>query len=252
MSVQPSLFLSHGSPMVYVDEASPAHHFMKRLGRDLERPKGIVVVSAHWYTRQLSVLSNTTGQIIHDFYGFPSVLYDQAYPALGANWLVERLVACSDAVVDEDRGLDHGAWVPLGLMYPQADIPVVQLSIPVGHSNEDLYALGERLAPLREEGIMILASGSVTHNLSALGPQDAPAESWAQKAHDWFIEAVEQNDHQALLSAASQMPHFQMAHPKDDHWRPLYVALGAAQGQGEILHSGLEHGTLSMATARFD
>jgi len=251
-SLMPSLFISHGSPMLYLDERSPARAFMTTLGTDLPKPKGIVVISAHWYGKEVKVTANTSGQIIHDFYNFPQALYEVAYEAKGSSSLVDAVVDACGASVDEKRGLDHGAWVPVGLMYPDADIPTVQVSIPYTYSYEDLYDLGRQLAPLREQGIMIMGSGSATHNLRQLGPLEGSIVPWAQESNDWFVEIVEKNDHDALMKAASQMPHFVTAHPEDDHWRPIYVALGAAQDSAAILHNGIEHCTLSMTSARFD
>ncbi len=168
----PSLFISHGSPMLALTP-TPAHQFLRELGQTL-RPKAIVVVSAHWETPELLISQSAHPETLHDFGGFPAALFAVQYPAPGDPALAATLGKTLGARVVE-RGMDHGAWVPLSLMYPEARLPVVSLSLPSRWSNAALMELGQRLAHLRSEGILVVGSGSLTHNLHALLPQGSQA-----------------------------------------------------------------------------
>lgn len=243
----PSLFISHGSPMLALTP-SPAHDFLRQLG-DQWQPKAIVVVSAHWESRQLQVSRSARPETIHDFGGFPQALFDCQYPAPGEPSLAMRLARELNATPTE-RGLDHGAWVPLSLMYPEADIPVVSLSLPVGWSNAELVALGERLAVLREEDILVIGSGSLTHNLADLQALEAPMPAWVGEFADWVHHRLVGDD-RAALGEWEKAPQARRNHPTPEHFQPLLVAMGAG-GNAERLHHSVEHGVLAMDLYAFE
>ena len=242
----PSLFISHGSPMLALTE-TPAHDFLRGLGQRL-RPKAVVVVSAHWASRQLLVSTSAYPETIHDFGGFPRELFECQYPAPGEPELALRLARELNAVPTE-RGLDHGAWVPLSLMFPQAEVPVVSLSLPVQWSNAELAALGERLAALRDENILVIGSGSLTHNLYEMQARDAAMPAWVGEFTDWIEARLAEDDREALLAWESA-PKARENHPTPEHFQPLLVAMGAG-GQAERLHHSVEHGVLAMDVYAF-
>ncbi|WP_029006946.1 DODA-type extradiol aromatic ring-opening family dioxygenase [Azospirillum halopraeferens] len=249
----PPVFVSHGSPMLVLDAESPGHAFLAGLGRRLERPAAILAVSAHWTTRRPMVSGAVRPDTIHDFYGFPEPLYRLTYPAPGAPALAERVMALLDAAgmageTDAAQGLDHGAWVPLRLMYPQADIPVAQLSVQPHSDAAAHLALGRALAPLAHEGVLVLGSGGAVHNLHDFrrGDRSGPAP-WAAGFAGWLDGVLAAGD-AAALAAWSDAPDARTAHPTDEHFLPLPVAFGAAgpDARGEPLHAGFEHGNLGM------
>ncbi|WP_115718336.1 dioxygenase family protein [Gallaecimonas mangrovi] len=237
----PSLYISHGSPMLALTEG-PARDFLIELGKHYQ-PSAIVVISAHWATRGLAVSTSAEPETIHDFYGFPDILYQQQYPAKGAPELAAKLSQQLGAVV-VDRGLDHGAWVPLSLMYPKADIPVLSLSLPVTWSNDALYELGQKLAALRQDNVLIIGSGTLTHNLRALQPEGSPAPAWVNRFADWVKEKLLAKDKAALLHW-QQGPEALANHPSPEHFVPLLVAMGAG-GDASQLHHSISHGILAM------
>ncbi|MCB2102604.1 MAG: dioxygenase [Rhodobacterales bacterium] len=251
----PALFLSHGPPDFLMGD-DPAKMFMADLGACLPRPTAILVISAHWSARRPMVDLSPTPDTIHDFFGFPEALYQLRYPAPGAPQVAERAARLlgEGAVRVADRGLDHGAWVPLMLMYPDADVPVAQVGLltdggPVAH-----YALGEALAPLREEGVLILGSGGLVHNLREVSRRQAVSTpDWARAFDDWMVARVAAGDRDALLDYRARAPHATRAQPTDEHLMPFYVALGAAGGRpGRTLHRGFTWGNLSMGAFAFD
>ncbi|MEO3433775.1 class III extradiol ring-cleavage dioxygenase [Inquilinus sp. CAU 1745] len=255
----PSLFVSHGAPTLAIDD-SPARHYLERLGPALGKPSAIIVVSAHWETAVPTVGPAAEFTTIHDFSGFPRALYEVDYPAKGDPALAGRvaeLLRRAGISVEEDarRGLDHGAWVPLTLMYPDADVPVVPLSIQPGRDPAHHEAIGRALAPLREEGVLILASGSATHNLMEFRGQSATAEppEWVVSFADWLHHAVEEGRSEDLLDYRARAPHAVRNHPTDEHLLPLFAALGAAEGQpGHRLHGSHRYGILAMDVYGFD
>lgn len=257
----PSLFVSHGAPTLPLTDA-PARQYLTGMGASLgERPRAILAVSAHWETEVPSVTVNATNETIHDFYGFPKELYEINYPAPGAPWLASRvaelLATLSSPVARATaRGLDHGAWVPLSLAYPDADIPVVQLSIQTALGPEYHYRLGQLLAPLRSEGVLILASGSFTHDLSSFREYSnalhAPAPAWVDVFADWMVDALEMGRTDDLLNYRSRAPEALRNHPTEEHLLPLFVALGAsAEGKVEHVHTSTTHGILRMDAFAF-
>jgi 4,5-DOPA dioxygenase extradiol len=197
---------------------------------------------------------------IHDFHGFPEALHRLEYPAPGAPEMAGRIVALLNAAglparPEAERGLDHGAWVPLKLAWPEADIPVVQVSIQSSHGAARQFAIGRALRPLAGEGWLVVASGASVHNLSALRwTRDGAPAAWARAFQDWLIDAVERGDETALADYRARAPHAREAHPTDEHLQPLFVAAGAAgQGwKGTCLHRDYSHGSLGMASFVFE
>ncbi|MCP6699642.1 DODA-type extradiol aromatic ring-opening family dioxygenase [Pseudomonas donghuensis] len=253
----PSLFISHGSPMLALEPGAsgPA---LQRLARQLARPKAIVVVSAHWESRELWVSSHPHPETWHDFGGFPAALFAVQYPAPGEPALAERLkhLLCDaglPARLDPKRPFDHGAWVPLSLMYPAADIPVVQVSLPSQLGPQLQERMGKALSGLREEGILLIGSGSITHNLRELDWQAGPdsVEPWALAFRDWMIDKLAADDTPALHDYRQRAPFAVRNHPSDEHLLPLYFARGAGGCFG-IAHQGFTLGALGMDIYRFD
>ncbi|AWK86761.1 dioxygenase family protein [Azospirillum thermophilum] len=254
MTSFPSVFVSHGAPTLIL-ENSPGRDFLAGLGTTLGRPSAVLAVSAHWTTRLPAVSGATRPETVHDFSGFPDALYRLRYPAPGAPALAERVAGLTGAAVDPSQGLDHGAWVPLMLMYPEADIPVAQFSVQPGRSAADHIALGRRLAELRREGVLILASGGAVHNLREFmwsGGAGGPA-GWASGFADWLDGALAAGDGDAVAEWLTRCPESRRAHPTDEHFLPLPVAFGAAGPVPRTgrLHAGFEHGSLGMHAYAF-
>lgn len=260
MNRMPTLFISHGSPMLALTD-SPAHRFLLSLGTSLARPAAIVVASAHWETMGNPAVSFAVRpQTIHDFGGFPAALFAIDYPAPGAPDVAGRVSALLEAAGatvtrSPDRGLDHGAWVPLRLMYPQADIPVLQVSLVHGATPAAHVKLGAALAALRNEGILVIGSGSLTHNLSEIQREGVTAAvpDWVQAFGNWMHARLQADDREALLDYRRQAPSAQRNHPSEEHLLPLYVAMGAA-GDGahpQRLHTSHEYGVLAMDVYAF-
>lgn len=250
MTRLPAVFVSHGAPSLVLEDI-PARHFLSGLGALLGRPRAILCVSAHWQTPLARVSAAPRPETMHDFYGFPAELYRLLYPAPGAPELARRAAALMgeagiQCTIDPERGLDHGAWSPLMLMYPAADVPVAQLAILEAGPAEHL-ALGRALAPLGAEGVLVLASGGAVHNLGQFHVDRQRPAPWAVAFDDWLAEAVAAGDEEALLAYRETRAEGALAHPSDDHFLPLFVALGAGGGKGRALHRGFAHGSLSMA-----
>jgi len=254
----PALFVSHGAPTLPLDDC-PARDFMLRLGKQLPRPDAILVVSAHWDTDSPLVNSVAWNDTIHDFYGFSEPLYRLQYPAPGSAALADRVVTALGsaglrASIDVQRGLDHGAWVPLLIMYPGHDIPVVQLSIQSRLGTEHHVHLGNALTSLREH-ILVLGTGSFTHNLRLMDRSglDAPEPSWVREFSDWIDRALVEHRTEDLIQYRSLAPYAVRAHPEDDHFMPLFVALGAGGNEARVerLHSSTTFGTLRMDAYAF-
>ncbi len=256
MNTIPPVFLSHGSPMLLLEPGATGAAW-RRLAADLPRPRAILAVSAHWTTRVAAVSAAPRPATIHDFYGFPDSLYDLDYAAPGSTELAAQVAGLVPGIkVDALRGLDHGAWAPLSLMYPAADIPVIQLAVMPEADAAAHHELGRRLAPLAREGVLLLASGSLTHNLYEMIP-DAPddrALPHVAAFSDWFADMLGKGDAAALLDWEASAPYGRRAHPTPEHLLPLFVALGAA-GDGaraSAVHRGYQLGALAMDAYRFD
>lgn len=254
MSHLPSLFVSHGSPTFAIDPgiAGPA---LSALGQRLPRPKAVLVVSPHWMTREARVATSVLPPTIHDFGGFPPALYQLTYPAPGHPALAARALEVLRAAgwaaeADGERGLDHGAWVPMMYLFPQADVPVFQVSLPAGLDGERAYAYGQALAPLADQGMLIVGSGSLTHNLYEVRFDDpqSEGEAYATEFAAWIRQTVEAPDHERLKQTMVLAPHAQRAHPTPEHLWPLMVAAGAAGAEVPAVHiaGGMTHGVLSM------
>jgi 4,5-DOPA dioxygenase extradiol len=247
----PALFISHGSPMLALEPGAsgPA---LARLAAELNRPRAILLLSAHWESRDLQVGGASSPETWHDFRGFPRELYTLRYPAPGSPQLAGEVVellakAGLPATIDPQRPLDHGAWVPLSLMYPQADIPVVQLSLPSQLGPTLQTRVGQALAGLREQGVLLIGSGSITHNLGELDWHAGPEviEPWAQAFRDWIVEKLAADDQAALHDYRRLAPAAARNHPTDEHLLPLFFARGAG-GAFKVEHSGFTHGALGM------
>ncbi len=254
----PSLFVSHGAPTLPLDDC-PARQFISGLGQTLPRPNAILAVSAHWDTDAPAVNRVQVNETIHDFRGFPEALYRIVYPAPGSPELAGRVAEALEKAgfrvsADEHRGLDHGAWVPLLMMYPEHDIPVVQLSIqgPLGPAHH--LNLGLALAGLRDD-VLVLCTGSFTHNLRLMDRSglSAPEPQWVRDFSDWIHSALVEHRMADLLNYRTLAPFAVRAHPDDDHFMPLFVALGAGAPDSRIerLHSSTTFGTLRMDAYAF-
>lgn len=242
-----ALFVSHGAPDLLL-EPGATRDFLAGLGATLRTTPFVVVVSAHWWSESPEVDLSGTPRTIHDFAGFGPELAAWRYPASGAPAAAERaaqLIERAGLPVERRvRGLDHGAWVPLSLMAPAADVPAFQLSIQPQRDARHHFALGRAIAPLLDGGALLLASGGATHDLSRLGQ---PVDEGADRFERWLVERVEAGDRDALLDWERAAPSPRSAHPSPDHLLPLFVALGAApEGPGTPLHRGLSHGSLHM------
>ena len=261
MARLPTLFISHGSPMLAIQE-SPAHHFLLGLGKTLPKPDAILVASAHWESMGGPAVSLASDpETIHDFGGFPRALFEIQYRAPGtpeaATRATDLLRQAGFAVkTSAARGLDHGAWVPLRLMYPQADIPVAQVSVVRGATPAEHLRIGRALSSLRNEGVLVIGSGSITHNLYEFRGQDidAPVPSWVSDFDVWMKERLEQNDSESLLGYREKAPFAARNHPTEEHISPLFVAMGAAGETATIkrLHGSYEYGVLAMDMYAFE
>lgn len=255
----PTLFLSHGSPMLALGEG-PTQEFLRGLAATLPRPRALLVVSAHWETAAPTAGTAAAPEMIYDFFGFPQPLFEIVYPAPGAPEVGERAAALLEEAGfpvsrDPARGFDHGVWVPLTFVYPDADLPVAQVSIQPEESPAHHYRMGEALRPLRDEGVLIVATGSLSHNLREYrtGTADGPPEAWVADFAGWFAEKIADFDIDALLDYRNAAPSATRNHPTDEHLLPLYVALGAATADDprQRLHAAFDRGVLALDAYRF-
>jgi 4,5-DOPA dioxygenase extradiol len=240
---------------------SPAKHFLETLGGMFPRPRAIIVVSAHWETSTPAVSAPKRNSTIHDFYGFPPALFALEYNAPGDPELAARIAARLKetglmAVLAPDRGLDHGAWVPLLLAYPEADIPVIQISVQTPRGPRHHLALGAALQALRAPDILVIGSGSFTHDLSRFRARpelDAPEAPDVTEFSNWMDEKILGGDFAALVDYRARAPYAALEHPTEEHLLPLFVALGAAGASPRAarLHSSTEFGILRMDTYAF-
>jgi 4,5-DOPA dioxygenase extradiol len=254
--MMPSVFVSHGSPTLPFDRVATTD-FLTDLGQALGKPHAIVCVSAHWEAYQPSVTFTRQPKTIHDFYGFPDRLYKVQYPAPGAPWLAEKvhkLLHDSGLSVEKDldRGLDHGTWVPLMLMYPNADIPVIQLSVQTAFGPQHHLSMGRALQSLRQDNVLILGSGGATHNLPELSPQiDAEPPQYAKDFDAWLEDAIVSGRQDDLLDYLEKGPAARTNHPTAEHFLPLFTPMGAGT-KGRTLHKAFTFGVMSMAAYAWD
>ena len=266
MTALPPLYLSHGSPMTAL-EPGLAGPFLRRLGPAIEssfgRPQAILAISAHTLTREPVLLGAAQHATVHDFSGFPPALYELRYDSAGAPQLMPRVAALIKAAglpVHEthEGGLDHGIWSPLRFAWPKADIPILPLGFPPDWSPAQLFALGQALAPLAQDGVLVMGSGSITHNLrlvfGASRPAlDAPEIEPSAAFRRWFAQRSAAADWPALQNYRSQAPNAVLMHPTDEHLLPFFVAAGAAGAApiGLRLHDSLTYGCLGMDNYTF-
>lgn len=253
----PVLFVGHGSPMNAIEDNVWSRGF-RDLSQSLPRPSSILAISAHWYIRGTAVTANDFPPTIHDFGGFPEPLYQVQYPASGSAGLARKVVEVLGADVAKtslEWGLDHGTWSVLRSMWPKADIPVVQLSIDATASPSRHVEIGQALAPLRDEGVLILGSGNVVHNLgdavSRMRSDDAAAPVWASAFDAAVVSALEERDTD-VLARLIETPEGRKAHPSPDHFLPLLYAAGASTGDpAGFPMTGFDLGSISMRTVLF-
>jgi 4,5-DOPA dioxygenase extradiol len=252
----PAFFVSHGAPTLAI-EPSAASAFLTSLGRALEskigRPKAVLVFSAHWETSVPAVGMADAPPTVHDFGGFPEELYRLRYPAPGA---IEAAYAAMElfaeagiaARAEENRGLDHGAWVPLRLLFPDAQVPVTQISVQPELGPRHAYRVGEALGPLRERGVLILGSGSITHNLRELAGRPRDEARHVTEFVEWINEQVERGDTEALLDYRHRAPNASRNHPSEEHLLPFFTILGVASRGGRLrrIHRSTTFGSLRM------
>ena len=257
----PALFVSHGSPEIAV-HATAAHRFLSGLADVVPRPSAILVISAHWETVAPQVATGVSPKTIYDFGPrFDERLWRITYDAPGASQVAERAAVLIEHTTgepvtrDPERGRDHGVWTPLHLMYPACDIPVTQVSIQPAASPAHHCAIGAAVRPLRDDGVLILASGAITHNLSEFSGRaiDAPEPQWVREFRDWMRDRLEAGDREALLDYRARAPFAAENHPEDEHLLPVFSALGAAHDGEAIsrIHDSVEYGVIGMDVYRF-
>jgi 4,5-DOPA dioxygenase extradiol len=252
MAGLPSVFISHGSPM-HALQPGPAGEAWQALGRRLPRPRAILIASAHWETSLPMLTGSAKPETVHDFYNFPEPLYRLRYPAPGAPEVAQRAQALLrnagfSAAIDGCRGLDHGAWAPLLYAYPEHDVPVVQISVQPALGPRHHLQVGKALRELSEEGVLIVGSGHLTHNLRDWARGQGKPEPYAREFQAWVLEKLKEKDLEALADYRSRSPHGVRAHPTDEHFLPLFIALGAAQepAQAERVYDAIDSGVLAM------
>lgn len=255
-SILPSLFVGHGSPLMAL-ESDEYTRALRSFGQTASNARAIVVVSAHWEQNlPVRVTASKTPGLIYDFYGFPRELYELQYPAPGDPRLAAELAkTLSEAGLvvekDERRGLDHGCWVPLLHAFPQADLPVLQMSVPRPSNPEDLVELGRRLQPLRQKGILLVGSGNIVHNLRLVNfEKEAATDPWAREFDDWFRARLEAMDVAGAAQYRTQAPNARLAVPTPDHYDPALVTLGSALPGERAKHvfEGIYNANISMRT----
>lgn len=250
----PTLFLSHGAPTLLTDPGDTGAAW-RNFGLNLPKPSAVLMISAHWESDMPVVSSTAQPATLYDFSGFPAELYQFKYPAPGAPDLANRVTqmlqqAGITAQLDNSRGLDHGAWVPMRFLFPDADVPVTQLSLQPMRDPSWHFALGRALKNLREQNVLIIGSGSITHNLRAIFQhrQGDPVPQWMTEFRDWVAEKIALGDMASLVNYRTLAPHAEKNHPTDEHLLPLFVALGAASegGASQHLNQVLTYGFLAM------
>ncbi len=252
----PGLFISHGSPMLALnpEQVGPA---LERLSINLPRPHAIIVMSAHWESNALEVNTGIRPETWHDFRGFPPQLYQLRYPAPGEPELAEQILgmlseAGLSAYANNTRPHDHGVWMPLLHMYPDADIPVIGISLPMSMSAQEIYRIGQTLAPLRDQQILLIGSGSITHNLRELDRtgQSENVPEWASGFRNYVVSKLSHNDYDAVLDWPN-IPYLERNHPSLEHFAPIFFAMGTGM-RFSLVHTSFSMGSLGMDIYRFD
>jgi 4,5-DOPA dioxygenase extradiol len=254
----PALFISHGSPMLLIED-SAARDFLSDYAKSLPKPRAIVIASAHFGTGRPAVVGDAKPGMIYDFGGMPE-LRSIVYPAPGDPMVALKVAGLLEAaglapVVVSEHGYDHGTWVPLMLLYPDAEVPVVQISVQPQLGPAHHVAVGRALASLKDEGFLVIGSGSATHNLGAFysarqAPEAPPAE-WVTAFTDWVHDRIEAGATGELVHYRTLAPHAVENHPTDEHFLPLFIALGAGAGRGRRIHASTRNGVLAMDTYAF-
>jgi 4,5-DOPA dioxygenase extradiol len=252
----PALFVSHGAPTIALSPEGDYALALGSFGRKIAKPRGIVVFSAHFQASgPVRVTASKRPEIVHDFGGFPDALYRLGYDAPGSPALAGEVAALLGAKKDEQRGWDHGVWIPLRYLYPDASIPVVSVSMSFGATPGDLLEIGKALAPLRASGVLLVGSGGIVHNLRRLhfDDQEAPVDSWAAEFESWVRARLDPIDKDALLAYREKAPGASLAVPTTEHFDPLFVVLGSLSKEERIadVHRGFEYGNLSMLSFAF-
>jgi len=248
----PALFISHGAPSIALEE-DDFTRAVAAYGATLAGARAIVVVSAHWQTRGLHVNAVARPETIYDFGGFSDALYRIRYEAPGDPALAREIAALlGDAALEETRGWDHGLWVPLRILLPDARVPIVEIAQPYPTTPEELMRIGRTLAPLRDRGIAIIGSGGIVHNLRAihLANKQAPVDDWANEFDDWFATHLATRNFTALMHYRDVAPHANLAVPTPEHFEPVFVTLGATRATDSLttIYEGFHYGNLSMRT----
>ncbi|MGI9288897.1 MAG: DODA-type extradiol aromatic ring-opening family dioxygenase [Pseudomonadales bacterium] len=252
----PALFVSHGAPDLVISDV-PAKQHLVQLGKKLKSVQGIVIFSAHWQSYKLEINAEPQLHSVNDFSGFGPELSRLGLRTNAPPWLLELIHQAFHEngwtpKLRRGRGLDHGAWIPLKLMDPSAELPVVAVSMPQVNSLNRLVALGQSLAALRKQNIAVLCSGSVTHNLSALAAEGSAPPRWAQQFSNWLEEKLQRRDIDVLVHYRQLAPYATIAHPSEEHIWPLFIALGAGDdGISKILHQSYTYGSLHMGCYQF-
>ncbi len=252
----PGLYISHGSPMLALNPEQVGLA-LERLGENLPKPKAIIVMSAHWESNALEVSASIRPETWHDFRGFPEELYQMRYPAPGQPELAEQILkrfadANLTAYANNSRPRDHGVWMPLLHMYPEADIPVVEISLPISMTADDIFKIGQTLSVLREQQILLIGSGSITHNLRELnrhGGENAVPE-WASTFRNYVVQKLSHRDFDAVLDWKN-IPYVERNHPTLEHFAPLFFSMGTGE-RFSLVHSSFTMGSLGMDIYRFD
>ncbi len=244
----PAFFVGHGSPMNAI-ETNAFTQSLRTLGPTLPKPKAILVISAHWTPPYSGLSVHRSPELMYDFFGFAQALEEVTYPAENAEFLLPSMQALFAPLQVKERGLDHGAWSVLVHLFPNADVPVMQLGIKNDLSLREHFEVGKRLAALRDQGVMVIGSGNITHNLhEARMPKDAPAVPWAIEFDSFVKKAIEEKDFEALIDVENRQRYARLAHPTLEHYIPLLYVAGASfeDDTSRFIHEGIEHGSLSM------
>lgn len=255
--MMPSLFLAHGSPMMALEDTGYTR-FLQGLSKRFKQPTAVIVFSAHWETEEIEITTvNGENSILYDFYGFPEELYHMTYSSFGSVSLAHKIHALFHASnikshVGSTRGIDHGVWCLLHHIYPSLHVPLIQISVQPYQSSSYQFKIGEALRSLKKENVLIIGSGGTVHNLRALDfKHRTQVVDWAYAFDDWLTKKIEHNDREALKNYEKAAPYVELAVPRPEHYIPLYIAMGASEQHGSILHRSYDYGSLSYIAVEF-